>query len=133
MKQSYRNKYKPLHLLILMRIPKKYGSYKQDLCPFCKKTATTKNQQQVPVCYDHKSNVLRDLTCLCGEHLELREGRYGTYFFCINCGNTSFKKALEMNPGFNDKKEESKTTKNNSEKKEITITSDQAEVHYSAD
>ncbi len=80
-----------------MYIPKKYGQSRKDLCPFCKKDATTKNKQQIPVCYAHKSSILQDLTCICGDHLELRNGKFGVYFNCSNCGNINLKKALEVN------------------------------------
>jgi len=118
-----------------MYIPKRYGQSKVDLCPFCRKAATTKNSQQVPVCYVHKASVLKDLTCFCGDLLELKDGKYGIYFSCTNCGNINIKKALEMNPELGkepkmEEKTESKT-KESKEKKEITITSDDVDVKYS--
>jgi len=115
-----------------MRIPKRYGQSRVDLCPFCGKDAVTKNKQQVPVCIAHKSNILRDLTCLCGDDLELKDGKFGIYFYCINCGNFNIKKSIEMNPGF-DKEEKSigKKKIKNTQKKEITITSDEVDISYS--
>lgn len=109
---------------------KKYGSYKRDICPFCKKTAYTKNSQNIPVCYDHKTKVLRDMKCYCGEFLELREGKYGSYFFCMNCNNISFKKALLMNSDIIDQKQESNVIKTK-DRKDITITSDEVDMYYS--
>jgi len=121
-----------------MYIPKRYGQSKVDSCPFCRKDATTKNKQRVPVCYAHKANILKDLTCFCGDYLELKDGKFGIYFNCTNCGNINIKKALDMNPelGKEPKKEkETESTptinKNKQNKKEITITSDEVDVNYS--
>tara|TARA_Y100000310_G_C20526944_1_gene736528 strand:+ start:140 stop:481 length:342 start_codon:yes stop_codon:yes gene_type:complete len=113
-----------------MHIPKRYGQSKIDSCPFCKKDATTKNKQEIPVCYAHKGSILQDLTCFCGDYLELKNGKFGIYFNCINCGNMNPKKAMEMNPEFGD---ESKTgeKQRKSQKKEITITSDEMDLYYS--
>ena len=118
-----------------MYIPKKYGSYKTDPCPFCHKVATTKNHQQIPVCNNHKSKILQNPACLCGDYLDLKEGKYGIYFSCMNCGNKSLKKVLEMNPELGkEPKTEEKQKAGKSQKKdvkEITITSDEVDVHYS--
>lgn len=81
-----------------MRIPKRYGQSKIDKCPFCERTATTKNLQGIPVCESHKKNNLENLKCACGEWLDVQTGKYGAYFRCFNCGNVSFQKAMEMNP-----------------------------------
>ena len=118
-----------------MYIPKRYGQSKIDVCPFCKKDATTKNSQQVPVCYAHKTSILKDLTCFCGDYLELKDGKFGIYFNCTNCGNVNIKKALEMNPELGEEpktkeKTESKPQKSK-DKKEITITSDDVDINYS--
>jgi hypothetical protein len=113
-----------------MRIPKRYGQSRIDRCPFCGKHATTSNEQGVPVCKDHKNSELKDLKCVCGEYLDVRSGKFGTYFHCMNCGNMNMKKALEIND-VRDKsiKEESdkktETYKKYVKKeKEITIRSD---------
>ena len=114
-----------------MYIPKKYGSYKVDSCPFCHKNATTKNSQQVPVCITHKNSIVQDLTCFCGEYLELKDGKYGIYFTCLNCGNFNIKKALEMNPELKDIKPVKKKKQYYPSTKETTITSDEVDTHWS--
>ena len=119
-----------------MYIPKRYGQSRIDPCPFCKKDATTKNKQQVPVCYAHKASILNDLTCFCGDYLELKDGKFGIYFVCTNCGNINIKKALEMNPELGkerktEEKKESKPTIRKTKPKEVTITSDDVDVNYS--
>jgi len=101
-----------------MRIPKRYGESRIDNCPFCGKTGVTKNSQGIPVCQSHKNNKLTDLKCACGEWLDIKQGKWGTYFRCMNCGNINFKKAMAMNP------------KVKQDKKEITITSDQVDIIY---
>jgi hypothetical protein len=118
-----------------MYIPKRYGQSKAILCPFCKKDAITKNRQQVPVCSTHKNSLLKEFTCFCGETLELKDGKFGIYFSCINCGNINLKKALEMNPDLGYEPEVKDKTSSNETKtkvrKEITITSDEVDVNYS--
>ena len=79
-----------------MFIPKKYGLSKKTNCPFCDKPATTHNSQEVPVCRNHADSELESIKCVCGSYLALEVGSYGPYFSCINCGNLSFKKGLEM-------------------------------------
>ena len=81
-----------------MRIPKRYGEYRREECPFCGKQSITKNPQGVPVCLKHKERLLDGLKCVCGEWLDLRQGKWGPYFFCNKCGNINFKRALELNP-----------------------------------
>jgi len=115
-----------------MYIPKRYGQSRIDYCPFCKKDATTKNKQQIPVCYAHKASILKELTCFCGDYLELKDGKFGIYFNCTNCGNMNLKKALVMNPELgNDSKTVEKQKAGKLQKKEITITSDEVDVFYS--
>jgi hypothetical protein len=77
-----------------MFIPKRYGESKRMDCPFCKKPAITQNMQGVPTCNAHNKEKLPDMKCMCGSWLELKQGDWGVYFNCINCGNLSFAKAL---------------------------------------
>ncbi len=86
-----------------MFIPKKYGVGKKTNCPFCDKSATTHNSQEIPVCRPHKEKQLEDIKCACGAYLFLEIGQYGPYFSCINCGNVNFKKGLEMRSPLNKK------------------------------
>ena len=58
--------------------------------------ATTHNAQEVPTCRIHKEKELEDIKCICGALLDRDVGAYGPYFSCVNCGNLSFKKGLEM-------------------------------------
>jgi len=80
-----------------MRIPKRYGQSKIEGCPFCGKQSTTVNKQGVPVCIMHKDRELLDFKCLCGDWLDLKNGKYGPYFFCMRCGNITFSKGMEFN------------------------------------
>lgn len=80
-----------------MHIPKKYGESKIDKCPFCQKHATAMNSQKVPVCQSHKDEVLDNLKCICGLELETLNGKFGTFFSCVKCGNINLKKVLEFN------------------------------------
>ena len=89
-----------------MYIPKRYGQSKTDKCPFCGMQATMQNSDGVPVCRKHTGSSLGDMMCACGEPLELRNGKFGPYFFCESCGNINFRKALEMNEGRINRKRE---------------------------
>ncbi|MCX6706565.1 MAG: hypothetical protein NT001_00265 [Candidatus Woesearchaeota archaeon] len=82
-----------------MRIPKRYGQSKSNKCPFCGIEAVFHNAQGIPVCRKHKDMNLQDLKCMCGEPLESRTGKFGAYFYCMNCGNVNFKRAIEVNEG----------------------------------
>jgi len=97
---------------------KRYGESQILNCPFCGSLAHSKNKQGVPVCSKHKERELANLKCICGEELEVRESKWGAYFFCINCGNLSFNKGMEANP---------QIKQNNQEKKEIVIRSDEVD------
>ena len=80
-----------------MRIPKRYGQYRVEKCPFCGQRAISVNSQGVPVCSRHKQKKLGNLKCVCGEPLEMRNGKFGVFFTCISCGAISLKKAVEVN------------------------------------
>ena len=110
-----------------------------EKCPFCGKRAVTESSQGVPVCLVHKSSELLDLKCVCGEWLDIRKGKYGPYFHCMNCGNISWRKGMEINPGAGEEKEkmkkEEKEKKSNRERgegiKETIITSREVDAYYS--
>lgn len=111
-----------------MKIPKKYGHYRQENCPFCGKPGVAKSIQGVPVCAAHIKIELKDMKCLCGDYLDLREGKWGPYFNCMNCGNVNFKKALENNPQAqtnNESSKDSQSSKEKSKPKEIFVRSDE--------
>lgn len=105
-----------------------------DRCPFCRQRAVTENSQGVPVCVDHKEGMLDDLKCVCGGWLDVRKGKFGPYFFCMNCGNVNFKRGLEMNDkAINDYRPETNKSVSDGESKfdkkvrEITVTSDEVD------
>ena len=83
---------------MFMKKVKVYGQNREDNCPFCGKRGVTKNSQGVPVCLKHKDKNLDGLKCMCGEYLDVKEGKFGPYFHCLNCGNINFKKGMELNP-----------------------------------
>lgn len=116
-----------------MHIPKRYGQSKINRCPFCEKQSTTENIQGIPTCSVHKKEELLDFKCVCGEWLDIKKGKYGAFFLCMNCGPISLSKALEINP-IKPRQEPKQTEKNESsskkkpadkEKREITIRSDE--------
>ena len=116
-------------LLCGMRFKAKkvYGSSKILSCPFCKRTATQKNEQGLDVCFKHTKGVLQDIKCTCGTWLELRVGKFGPYFHCLNCGNLKYSKAMEikeMTTPTTMFDEPAPSSPQLSEPKEVTITSD---------
>lgn len=80
-----------------MRIKKNYEEHKVSRCPFCNGAAITKNPQKIPVCMKHKNEELVDLRCKCGEFLDIKLGKFGPFFVCINCNIVKFKTGLEVN------------------------------------
>lgn len=80
-----------------MYIPKRYGQSKTNKCPFCDKEAIFLNKQKIPTCKEHKDRQLENLKCICGSLLDMREGKYGIFFICINCGALNLRKVLEIN------------------------------------
>ena len=88
-------------------------------CVFCGRQAVSKNQQNFPVCVVHKKEEFPDMKCVCGGFLTVKEGKYGSFFLCGECGPISVKKAIEMN-----------NISPNHEKKarEITMRSDEVDL-----
>jgi hypothetical protein len=117
-----------------MYIPKRYGQSKVESCPFCGKIATVKNNQDIPVCVKHKNTPLPNLKCSCNSYLDLKKGKFGAYFHCLNCGNINMRKALALNPDIGKPQTKPETTseiksvEKTEDKKEITINSD--DVNY---
>ena len=113
-----------------MNIPKQYGQSKVENCPFCGKRGIIKNGQGVPVCQTHKNSEILDLKCVCGEYLDLKQGKYGPYFSCMNCGNINFNKGLAMNPPIKANDSYKEENEEKSTPKEITVRSDQIDALY---
>jgi hypothetical protein len=99
-----------IQILNRMNIQKRYGQSKVLKCPFCNNTATTESSQGLPVCSNHKKNELPDIRCACGSWLEIKKGKWGAYFNCINCGNINLKKGLELSSNTKQKTDKSKAT-----------------------
>ncbi|HLP80033.1 MAG TPA: hypothetical protein VK158_05325 [Acidobacteriota bacterium] len=82
----------------MMRIPKEYGSYKTDWCPYCGKKALNKNDLGLNVCKLHIAEknepILRDTE---GKLMEVKCGKFGNYCFSLRRGNISLKDAFRMN------------------------------------
>ncbi|MGM5482154.1 MAG: hypothetical protein ACQESF_01710 [Nanobdellota archaeon] len=74
-----------------------YGLSREENCPFCGKRATIKNKQGVFVCRDHKDSELNQMYCICGEPLEIKHGKYGMFFLCMQCGPVNKNKIFEIN------------------------------------
>lgn len=78
------------------RLPRRYGQSQDTACPFCGDKSTIKNHQGLPVCNKHRHEEII-LKCACGDSLEVKESKFGAYFFCEQCGNIGYKKGLEIN------------------------------------
>lgn len=86
-----------------MYIPKRYGQSKIDSCAFCEKRGLYKNKQGLITCQEHKDSYLPDIRCVCKSYLELKQGKFGPFFVCINCGIISLKKGMDMLNGMQEK------------------------------
>ncbi len=119
---------------------KQYGQSRVDACPFCGSQATSENEFGVPVCRHHTKADMPPLRCFCGDWLDVAKGKWGPYFSCMRCGNISWSKGLEANPGaFSMAAEKnpapapskeqfsSKPAQEKNEKKEVTVRSDDPE------
>ena len=78
------------------KLPRRYGMSQDTPCPFCGDKTTIKNAQGLPVCNKHRNEEI-NLKCVCGSWLDVKNGKFGAYFFCEHCGNIGYKKGLEMN------------------------------------
>jgi|WetSurMetagenome_2_1015567.scaffolds.fasta_scaffold1104333_1 hypothetical protein len=88
-----------------MRIPKSYGNYRTDKCPFCGRQASITSDEDVPVCVSHKHATLPELKCVCGKPVMMMKGKFGIFFNCLHCGNMNAKRIFEMNVITDTKKE----------------------------
>lgn len=120
----------------MKRIRKKYGEYQVKTCPFCERRATHKSEQGLDVCHLHLKQDLEEIKCLCGEWLEIMQGKFGPFFRCRNCGCMNLKKVQEIRQLTGQKSQpkiESKTSvtikeePRPKERREITITTNDAE------
>jgi hypothetical protein len=90
-----------------MRIPKSYGSYRTDTCPYCGSPTYTKNTLGLPVCKVHaKTDEYPSLKCVCGDWIDLKVGKFGVYGHCMRCGNQNLNKILEFNASLPPEKSE---------------------------
>jgi hypothetical protein len=78
-------------------IPKRYGESKVDKCPFCQQLAFSTNIQGIPVCKNHQHSEMGEVKCICGEVLDMRQGKFGVFFTCMSCGPMNMRKVLEIN------------------------------------
>ncbi len=80
------------------RIPKRYGKSGNATCPFCGAMAIAKNEDGLSVCIAHKLSKQKfdEVKCDCGSWLEIRDGKFGMYFNCLNCGNINYEKGMAM-------------------------------------
>ncbi len=83
---------------MMRRIPKQYGEYKTDYCPYCGKKALSKNVLKLNVCKDHVATKQDpSLRAIDGEYLDTKCGPHGNYCVSLRRGNISVKQVLEMN------------------------------------
>ena len=86
------------------------------------------------MCETHASEVFPEVKCDCGSYLDLKDGKFGAYFSCINCGNKNFSRVLESlrdrgidliaKPKSGLPADNSRTHDTTHEKQEITVRSD---------
>lgn len=97
-----------------------YGKSRIDTCPFCSKQATVQNKVGLLVCKDHREKVLPDIRCVCGDYLDIQQGKYGPFFSCFHCGTFSFAKGMEiMRMEIEKKRRQAKSNEGVKEKEKI--------------
>jgi hypothetical protein len=74
-----------------------YGESQVSICSFCSKTAIFRNKEGFPVCKDHKEKSFDSMKCLCGKIMDVKKGKFGSFFVCPVCGPMTFSKVLELN------------------------------------
>jgi len=100
------------------RMRKVYGQSGTNACIFCGTNALRLNTQGFPVCTHHQQSTvdMDQVKCACGSYLDIKEGKFGAFFLCINCGPRSVSKIKELNTF-----EDTQTTRHvSSEKKEMS-------------
>lgn len=76
-----------------------------EKCIVCGATCTTYNSQQLPVCKEHANYEILDLRCpYCKSYLDVRKGKYGSFFTCISCGTITVHKLKSFGNVFFGKK-----------------------------
>ncbi len=110
----------------MMRIPKRYGEGRVEKCPFCRQQATAVNAQGIPVCPSHKGAELGEMKCVCGEYLDIKKGKFGIFFSCLNCGSMSPGKSFEINAvrDVSESKKNSSPAKEGGRRREMTVRPD---------
>ncbi len=64
-----------------------------EKCIICGGMSTVYNSQQLPVCKKHADFEALELRCpVCKSHLDIRKGKFGSFFTCISCGPISVHK-----------------------------------------
>lgn len=66
-----------------------------ELCMLCEKPGIYHNVQNISVCKKHKKTIYNNLTCACGEKIEILPRESGALFNCSNCGDIGFERARE--------------------------------------
>ena len=64
----------------------RYGVTTTTECFFCDNTATTKNKEGLETCKNCENKGSAEILCpVHKEPMEVKNGRYGTYFYCWAC------------------------------------------------
>jgi hypothetical protein len=96
-------------------LPKRYGQSQTTPCFFCGRAALAYSAQRLPVCEAHRQERADDLVCACGERLQVKDGKYGVFLLCANCGPVSLKKYQDSQPNGADVKRQGKPLPQESE------------------
>jgi hypothetical protein len=65
-------------------VNKQYGQT-TPRCFFCGKYATVKTTENLPACAAHRLSEHSEVCPVCKTFLDVKEGRFGAYFFCWVC------------------------------------------------
>ena len=68
-----------------------------EKCIVCGEPARIYNSQQLPVCRPHEKHEAMELRCpQCKGFLDVKKGKWGSFFTCMSCGVLSIKKLKSM-------------------------------------
>ncbi len=67
------------------KVTKTYGQTTPE-CFFCGTHATIRNKEGIPCCRTCKDKTQQFNCSTCNDELEIKSGKFGTYFYCWKCG-----------------------------------------------
>lgn len=85
---------------------KVYGESQTEACVFCGAQSYKRNKLGLPLCKEHQNEEYAPaFKCICGDWIDVLNGKYGPYAKCLRCGIQKLDKIREHNSMLNQKKQ----------------------------